>query len=184
MSRFTCVFAACALLLAFDPGPLQGQEKEKPPPKEQTVQNYDSTTHGAVQVNVDDKNPTDSFDVTQDGKRVEGAPKLLNSALKLPPGDYTIVVNATKRKVKVEAGKKCVLTTGQLQVKGEPKTMAWYALDGEVKLTSSGVEPLLNKALPLFAGTYQVFVDTSLSGPDLSLGKAEVKVGQTTALTR
>src|SRR5437868_9894598 len=48
----------------------------------------------------------------------------------------------------------------------------------DVKLTSSGVEPLLNKAIPLFAGTYAVYVDTSLTAKDRSLGKAEVKVGQ------
>lgn len=165
--------------------PQAGREgKETPPPKEQSVEAYDSATHGAVQVIVNDENPTDSFDVFRGGKRVEGATTLLNGTLQLPPGEYVIDVNKTRRTVRVEAGKKWVLSAGQLKVTGEPKATAWYAVDGEVKLTSSGVEPLLNKALPLFAGTYEVFVDTSLTGKDQSLGKAEVKAGQTTVLNR
>lgn len=184
MLRRVAVIGVVALLAAVGAGPLPGREKEKEPPKELSVEAYDSATHGAVQVVVGDTTPTDSFDVLQNGKRVAGAPKLLNATLKLPAGEYTIAVNNTRRKVTIEVGKKCVLWTGQLKVEGEPKTTAWYAMDGAVKLTSSGVEPLLNKALPLFAGTYEVFVDTSLTGKDQSLGKAEVKVGRTTVLKR
>ena len=174
------------LLIASDHAPLAGQEKQKPAegPKEETVEAYDSKTRGALTVKVDQKDPTDWFDVLQDGKRVfkDKAPKMLNGTLELPPGAYVVDVNKTQRKVTIEAGKKTILWTGELVVEGKPETMAWYAMQEKVKLTSTGVEPLLNRAVPLFAGTYTVFVDTNLTGPDKSLGKAEVKAGRKTVL--
>jgi hypothetical protein len=184
MRRYACVLFAASLIVYLGQGALVGQDKEKSTPQEQTVQAYDSATHGALEVSVDDKSPTDSFAVLQKDKDVKGSPKLLNTTLELAPGDYVVAVNKTYRKIKIEAGKKYVLLTGQLKVEGNPATMAWYAMDGNVKLTSSGVEPLLNKAMPLFAGTYAVYVDTSLTEKDQSLGKAEVKVGQITVLKR
>lgn len=164
---------------------LGGQDKEKSSeaPKEQTVEAYDNKTKSAIQVKVDNKNTTDSFDVLQNGKRAfDGVPKLLNETLELAPGTYTVEVNRTQRNVTLEAGKKTILWTGELLVEGQPSTTAWYAMKGNEKLTSSGVEPLLNKALPFFPGTYAVFVDTSLTGDDKSLGAAEVKAGQKTIL--
>jgi hypothetical protein len=154
-------------------------------PKEESVVAYDSKTMGAIQVRVDQKDPVDSFDILQDGKRIgNGNRRLLNATVELAPGNYLIDVNRTQRKVTVEAGKKTTLWTGELVVEGKPSTMAWYAMKGKVKLTSTGVEPLLNRASPLFPGTYTVFVDTSLTGQDLSLGEAEVKAGQKTVLKR
>ncbi len=185
MRTAVSVFGMLLLLIASGHAPLTGQDKKDPakPPKEETVEAYDSKTKGAIQVNVDDKNPTESFDVLQNGKRAfEGPPKLLNNTLELAPGTYVVEVNKTQRKVTIEAGKKTILWTGELVVEGKPATMAWYAMDGKVKLTSSGVEPLLNKAIPLFAGTYKVFVDTSLTGEDTSLGEAKVVAGQKTVL--
>ena len=44
------------------------------------------------------------------------------------------------------------------------------------------MEPLLNRAVPLFPDTYTVFVDTSLTGKDKSLGQADVKAGRRTVL--
>jgi hypothetical protein len=176
---------AVLLLTAFGRPPLAGQDKVKSSdaPKEQTVEAYDSRTKGAIQVNTANKDSTDWFDVLQDGKRAfDGAPKLLNTTLELAPGTYVVDVNKTQRKVTVEAGKKAVLWAGELVVEGKPATMAWYAMQGKVKLTSTGVEPLLNRASPLFPGTYAVFVDTSLTGADKSLGEAEVKAGRTTVL--
>lgn len=182
-----CVSAFAVLLLAIATGhaPLAGQDKEKPAEarKEETVEPYDSKTKGAILVKVDQKDPTDWFDVLQDGKRVlKGARKLLNNTLELPPGAYVVDVNKTQRKVTIVAGKRTILWTGELLVEGKPSTMAWYAMQGKVTLTSTGVEPLLNRALPLFPGTYTVFVDTSLTGKDKSLGASEVKAGRKTVL--
>lgn len=181
----TCITLFGALLiLASDQIPLAGQGKKSAEPlKEEVVEAYGSTTKGAIQVNVANENSVDSFDVLRGGKRAfEGAPRLLNNAVELAPGAYVVDVNKTQRKVTVEAGKKTVLWTGELVVEGKPSSMAWYAMQGDVKLTSSGVEPLLNRAIPLFPGTYAVFVDTSLTGKDKSLGEAKVVVGQKTVL--
>lgn len=150
------------------------------PPKEQSVEAFDSKTMGAIQVNVANKDPVDSFDVLRDGKRAfQGDPKLLNSTLELAPGTYVVDVNRTQRTVTIEPGKETVLWTGEL-VEGNPSTMAWYAMLGDTKLTSSGVEPLLNKVIALFPGTYKVFVDTSLTGPDKNLGDSKVEAGRKT----
>ena len=182
-----CLPALGVLLLAITSGhaPLAGQDKGKPAeaPKEETVEAYDSKTKGAIQVKVDNKKSTDWFDVLQDGKSVfKGAPKLLNNTLELSPGAYVVDVNRTQRKVTIVAGKKTILWTGELLVEGKPSTTAWYAMQGKEKLTSTGVEPLLNKAIALFPGTYTVFVDTSLTGKDKGLGEAEVKAGRKTVL--
>lgn len=186
------VLTLAALLLAIASG-CASQDNTKPAEaqkeqtaeglQEETVEAYDSQTKGALLVKVDRTDPKDSFDVLRDGKRAfEGAPKLLNTMLELPPGTYVADVNRTQRNVTIVAGKTLILWTGELLVEGKPETMAWYAMQGTVKLTSSGVEPLLNKAVPLFPGTYMVFVDTSLTGQDASLGQAEVKAGQRTVL--
>jgi hypothetical protein len=159
------------------------KEKTAESLKDESVVAYDSKTKGALQVNVDQKDPVDSFDVLQDGKRIgNGNPKILNGTVELAPGVYVVDVNRTQRKVTIEAGKKTILWTGELVVEGKPSTMAWYAMKGKVKLTSTGVEPLLNRASPLFPGTYTVFVDTSLTGQDKSLGEAQVKAGRKTVL--
>lgn len=184
--RFSAfVFGALLLTIFSSHAPLAAQDKEKPSeaPKEETEEPYDSKTKGAIQVKVDNKDSTDSFDVLQNGKRAfDGNPKILNGTLELAPGAYVVDVNRTQRKVTIAAGKKTILWTGELVVEGKPSTTAWYAMQGKEKLTSSGVEPLLNRASPLFPGTYTVFVDTSLTGKDKDLGQAEVKVGRKTVL--
>ena len=182
--RICLTLFGALLILATDHLPLAGQDgKSAGPPKEEAVEDYGSKTKGAIQVNVANKDPVDSFDVLRDGKRAfGGAPRLLNNTVELAPGAYVVVVNKTERKVTVEAGKKTVLWTGELVVEGRPSTTAWYAMRGDVKLSSNGVEPLLNRAVPLFPGTYTVFVDTSLTGKDKSLGEAKVVAGQKTAL--
>lgn len=183
--RLAVVVFGVLLTIASGPGPRAGDDKKEPAEaKEETVEPYDSKTKGAIQVNVDDKDSTHSFDVLKDGKSVLVNRKLLNGTVELTPGAYEVDVNKTQRKVAVEAGKKTILWTGELVVEGKPETMAWYALQGQVKLTSSGVEPLLNRAIPLFAGKYTVYVDTSLTGKDMSLGEAEVKVGRKTVLKK
>lgn len=163
--------------------PLADQDQSDESSPEEAVEAYDSETQGAIQVKVDNQNPTDWFDVLQNGARVfQDAPKILNGTLELAPGTYEVDVNKTRRTVTVEAGRKTILWTGELVVEGEPSTMPWYAMQGETKLTSTGVEPLLNRASPLLPGTYTVFVDTSLTGQDQSLGEATVTAGQKTVL--
>ena len=178
-------FVVMLLTVAAGNARLAGQEKEKPAaeaPKEMTVEDYDSKTKGAIQVKVDDKMPTDWFDVLQNGKRAySGNPKILNKTVELAPGDYVVDVNRTQRKVTVEAGKKTILWTGELVVEGETAGAYWYPMDGKAKKLSSA-EPLLNKGRPLFPGTYTVFVHTSVTVDDKNLGKAEVKAGKKTTL--
>ena len=185
MRAYVPAFGLMLLAMAAGQVALSGGDKKKPAeaPKEESVVAYDSKTKGALQVKVDSKDPVDSFDILQDGKRaLKGNPKLLNGTVELAPGAYVVDVNRTQREVTIEAGKKTILWTGELVVEGKPSTMSWYAMKGKVKLTSTGVEPLLNRASPLFPGTYTVFVDTSLTGQDKSLGQAEVKAGRKTVL--
>lgn len=182
--RLAVLVFGVLLALAAGPGLRAGEDKKHAEVKEETVEPYDSKTKGALQVNVADKDTTHSFDVLKGGKSVLGNRRLLNGTVALAPGTYAVDVNKTQRTVSIEAGKKTILWAGELVVEGQPASMAWYALQGKVKLTSSGVEPLLNKALPLFAGTYTVFVDTSLTGQDRSLGEAEVKAGRKTVLKK
>lgn len=174
------------LAAALGGGPAPGQEPAAPapPPPEEASEAYPSRDHGAIRVRVDNPATADSFDVLRDGKRVRGAPKLLNGTLEVPPGLYLVDVNRTRRRVTVEAGRKVVLWAGELVVEGQPRTTAWYAMGGKDKLTSSGVEPLLNRPLALLPGTYAVFVDTSLTGADQALGDARVTAGRRLVLRR
>jgi hypothetical protein len=143
---------------------------------------YESDTNGAVQVNGVSANPVDYFDVLKDGERAfDGNPQLLGGAVEVPPGDYVVDVNRIQRSVTVEAGKKTILWTGDLVVRGEPETAYWYPVQGEERRVSAN-PPLLNKARALFPGTYTVFVHTSVGVPDRDLGAAEVEAGETTAL--
>ena len=182
--KLAVVVFSVLLTIASGPGPRAGEDKKKPAEvKEETVEPHASKTEGAIQVKVNDKNTTHSFDVLKGGKSVLVNRRLLNGTVELAPGAYEVDVNKTQRKVSIEAGKKTILWTGELVVEGRPATMAWYAMRGKVVLTNS-VEPLLNDAIPLFPGTYSVFVDTSLTGKDMSLGDAEVKAGRKTVLKK
>lgn len=143
---------------------------------------YQSETNGAVQVNSVSANPVDYFDVLRDGERAfAGNPRLLGGAVEVPPGTYVVDVNRTRRSVTVEAGKKTILWTGDLVVRGEPETAYWYPMQGGER-TLSANPALLNKARALFPGTYTVFVHTSVAVPDRNLGAAEVEAGKTTVL--
>jgi hypothetical protein len=151
-------------------------------PAAEGVVAYESETHGAVQVNGVSGDPVDYFDVLLDGERAyAGNPRLLNGAVELPPGTYLVDVNRTQRSVTVEAGKKTVLWTGELVVRGEPESAFWYPMQGEARTLSSN-PPLLNRARALFPGTYTVFVHTSVTVPDRNLGAAAVEAGKTTVL--
>ena len=83
--------------------------------------------------------------------------------------------------VTVEAGRKIVLRTGDLIVRGQPESAYWYPLQGEVRALSAN-PPLLNRARALFPGTYTVLVHTSVTVPDRDLGAVEVVAGRTTVL--
>lgn len=143
---------------------------------------YENDTNGAVQVNSVSANPVDYFDVLKDGERAfAGNPRLLGGAVEVPPGTYVVDVNRTQRSVTVEAGRKTILWTGDLVVRGEPESAYWYPMQGQER-TLSANPALLNKARALFPGTYTVFVHTSVAVPDRNLGAAEVEAGETTVL--
>lgn len=148
----------------------------------ESVVAYESETHGAVQVDSVSDNPVDYFDVLRDGERAfDGNPRLLGNSVELAPGTYVVDVNRTQRTVTVEAGRKIVLRTGDLIVRGQPESAYWYPLQGEVQ-TLSANPPLLNRARALFPGTYTVLVHTSVTVPDHDLGAVEVVAGRTTVL--
>jgi hypothetical protein len=158
------------------------KKKADDEPKEESVVDYDSKTHGALQVKSVSEKPVDYFDVLKNGKRAfSGNPKLLNGTLKLEPGTYVVDVNKTQRTVTIEAGKKTILQTGELVVVGKPETAYWYPMQGKERRLVAN-PPILNRARALFAGTYTVFVHTSVTVDDTDLGKAEVKAGKKTEL--
>lgn len=137
---------------------------------------------GALQVTSVSAEPTDYFDVLQNGERAfEGNPKLLGGTLELPPGSYVVDVNRTRQEVTIEAGRTTVLQAGELIVEGEPATAYWYPMQGGERRLSSN-PPLLNAPRALFPGSYEVFVHTSVTVPDRDLGAAEVTAGQRTVL--
>lgn len=160
------------------PEPADAAEPVEP----ESVVAYESGTHGAVEVQTVSDSPVDYFDVLQDGERAfDGNPRLLGNSVELPPGTYVVDVNRTQRTVSVEAGKKIVLRTGDLIVRGQPESAYWYPLQGEVR-TLSANPPLLNRARAFFPGTYTVLVHTSVGVADRNLGAAEVVAGRTTVL--
>jgi hypothetical protein len=181
----TAVSVLGMMLLTIAVGPaLGGEDKEKPVevPKEQSVVEYDSKTHGAVQVKSVSEEPTDSFDVLRDGKRAfDGNPKLLNGTLKLAPGAYVVVVNRTERKVNIEAGKKTILWTGDLIVESKREVNFWVPKQGkETRLAAN--PPLVNSSVALFPGTYTVYLDLGVGLDPKNLGEAEVKAGKKTVV--
>jgi hypothetical protein len=175
-------FGLMLLAFAASHAPLGAADKDKPAdaPKEESVVPYDSKTHGALQVNAVSEKTAEWFDVYQNGKRaVPAAPPKLNTTIELAPGAYVVSVNRTERKVTIEIGKKMILRTGELLVKG--KGGAWSPWQGkERKLTSA--EPRVNDPLSLFAGKYTVKV--FVAGQDSKeLGPVEVKAGKRAVAT-
>lgn len=152
--------------------------------QEQSVVPYAHAELGALQVNSINARPVDWFDVLQNGKRAfTDNPPLLNSSIELPPGAYVVDVNRTQRQVTIERGKKSILWTGDLVVKGEPSHAFWYPMQGgERKLSSN--PSLFNSPRALFPGTYKVFVYVSVTTGDEMLEDAEVKAAKKTELEK
>ncbi len=184
MRTSVCLLGLLLLLIAAGQAAIADDQKKESPkePQELTVVDYDSETHGALQVMSIVEDPVHWFDVLKDGKRAfDGNPTLLNNTHELAPGTYVAVVNRTERKVTIEAGKKTILLTGELVVEGKPDTAFWYPVqDKDRKVTSN--PPLLNRSIPLFAGEYSVIVYVSAVEGPKQLGAAKVQAGKKTVL--
>jgi hypothetical protein len=151
---------------------------EKDPPREETVEAYDSKTRGAIQVKGE---TTDWFDVLKDEKALATVPKLLNGSWEVEPGEYEVRVNKVSRKVKVEAGKKVVLLTGTLVVEG--KGLYWYPVIGdERKVAGNRINPDLNKPIALFPGTYAADINVNLRKVVRVAEAAKVVAGEKTTV--
>jgi hypothetical protein len=161
-------------------------EKRKPveEPKELSVVDYDSKTHGAVQVKSASPDPVHWFDVMKNGESaINGRVRLLNGIEKLAPGTYVVRVNRTERQVTIEAGKLTILLTGDLMVESKREGAWWIPKQGkEHRLTNT--MPVVNARVALFAGTYDVYVKAEKGAPnDMKLlGKAEVRAGKKTVV--
>ena len=167
--------AAISRGMAVPPKP---EGEVKAPPKEETVEAYDSKTMGAVQVKGDTK---DYFEITKDGKPAHsGAPPLLNKTLELAPGTYEIKVNKSMRKVTAEAGKKIVLLTGTLAVEGK-KANFYVPFEGKERRVA-GNPRTLNVPMALFAGTYRVELNVGVNKTVVLTDSAKVLPGMKTVL--
>jgi hypothetical protein len=179
------VFGSLLLLLAAGPVGHSGDRSDKPreEPKEQTQENYDSKTKGALQVKSVTGKSGDWFMVFQNGKQLvpPGKP-LLDKTVELAPGDYVVRVNATERKVSVRTGKKTTLLTGELVVEAAKGTPGWYIpyVGKDKKLASN--PPVLNSPISLFAGKYTVIWYEGGVGKREDLGQVQVKAGQRSVL--
>jgi hypothetical protein len=182
MRTSVAIFGFLVLTFVAGHAGLAAQDAKKPAAarKEQTVVDYDSKTRGAVQVNSASENPGDSFNVLPDGKKeFLGQPELLGGTRELEPGAYAIVVNRTQRTVKVEAGKKIVLLTGDLTVESKRQGTIWTPKqEKESKYASN--PPVVNTRIALFAGTYEVWINVGDTINLQPFGKAEVKPGEKT----
>jgi hypothetical protein len=146
--------------------------------RELVVTAYDKANAGALQVKGETR---DWFITQQNGKQVgPTVPPVLNSVIELPPGSYDVFVNKTKRKIKIEAGQKTVLTTGTLVLKGRGNYYAPY--EGK-EARFVGAQPRVNSPIGLFAGTYTVIVQVGVTSEKLPQA-AKVVAGKTTTLTR
>jgi hypothetical protein len=163
--------------------PAEGSKKKPAEAlQEKSVVDYDSKTHGALQVKSASKNPGDWFDVLQNGKRAfKGPEPLLNSTLELAPGAYVVVVNRTQRKVNIEARKKTILLTGDLSVESKREGTFWVPKQGkETRLASN--PPIVNRSVALFPGTYNAYINVGAGTDVKNLGAAEVKPGKKTVV--
>jgi hypothetical protein len=158
----------------------KGKEKPAEAPEELTVVDYDSKTHGAVQVKSASEKPGDSFNVLPAGKKdFLGQPEILGGTRELTPGTYAIVVNRTQRTVKIEAGKKSILLTGDLMVESKREGTIWAPRqEKEFKYQSN--PPVVNTRIALFAGTYDVYINVGDTINLQKFGKAAVKAGEMT----
>jgi hypothetical protein len=165
--------------------PAEAPAEDSPPAAargQDSAVDYDSTTHGALQVMSVRDDPSDWFVVLRDGEpALPGNPPLLNNTVELAPGTYVVDVNRTRREVSIEAGRKTVIWTGELLVEGEPSGAYWYPMRGDERMLTTNPS-ILNASRPLFPGTYTVFVHVTVTRPDTDLGAAEVRAGETTVL--
>jgi hypothetical protein len=185
MRTAVSVFGMMLLTIAVGPA-LGGEDKEKPAeaPKEQSVVEYDSKTHGAVQVKSASPNPVHWFDVLKNGKSaLDGKVRLLDGQEELPPGTYVVRVNRTERKVTIEAGKMTILLTGDLMVESKREGVFWFPKQGKENRFANNM-PIVNARMALFPGTYDVYMKAEDGAPNDTklLGKAEVKAGKKTVI--
>ena len=182
MRTSVSVFGCMVVIVAASHPGLADEDKKKPAeaPKEQTAVDFDSKTHGAVQVKSASEKPGDSFNVIPEGKKeFLGPPEILDGTRELAPGTYVIDVNRTRRKVKVEAGKKTVLLTGDLVVESKREGTIWSPKqEKELKYMSN--PPVVNSRIALFPGTYEVYINVGETINLKEFGKAVVKAGEKT----
>jgi hypothetical protein len=175
------------MLLSLTQIAFSGEQKDKPTKerKEAMVENYDSKTHGALQVMSVSADPHDWFMVFQGKKQLvpPGKPRL-GTTVELAPGNYTARVNGSERTVSIRAGKKTILWTGELFVQAAKDTPGWYVpFKGKQRMLASN-SPKVNTAIALFAGTYQVVWFEGGVGKKQDLGQAELKPGQRTVIRK
>jgi hypothetical protein len=163
---------------AFSPA-AHASDKKAESPQEETTEPYDSKTRGAIQIKGDTK---DWFEILQDGKpKHHGAPPLLNKTVEVLPGSYEVVVNKSKRTVKVEVGKKSVLLTGTLVVEGKKANFYMPFQGRERKVT--GNPRTLNTPMALFAGTYRVELNVGVNRQVVLTESERIEAGKKTVLS-
>ena len=186
--RLSQLIMVCVMLGLCNAGSdVRGDDKKeaKDAPKEETVSDYKSTTHGALQVKAVSDQTGNWFNVYKNDKQLTPpGDKLLNNTVELPPGDYMVRVNKSQRKVTIQAGKQLTLLTGELVVEAKKGTSGWYTpyQGKDAMLTSS--PPLLNTPIALFAAKYTVEYTKNGITPAQDMGVAEVKAGEKTVLKR
>jgi hypothetical protein len=160
----------------------QSLAKKNEPPKELSVEDYDSKTRGALQVKAVRPSVGDCFIVEKGGKGIGGVPPVLNSTVELDPGEYVVSVNRTSRKVTIEAGKKAILRAGEVVVEGKEGAGGWYNITEGKEGRGPTVPPGVGGAVSLFAGRYNVIWSEGAVGRREDFGEVEVKVGERTTL--
>jgi hypothetical protein len=168
---------AVAALLAF--GVAVSARPDTAAVKDEETVPYNSKTHGNLRVKGD---TGDWFAVQQGGKNAgPPTPPRLNSAVELPPGQYDVLVNRTKRTVTIQVGKETVLWTGTLVVEG--KGASWYApYEGKERRVVAN-PPTLNNPIALFPGTYSVLVRVDERDRKLA-DNVQVTAGKKTVLKK
>jgi hypothetical protein len=95
-----------------------------------------------------------------------------NSATELPPGTYTVVLNASRQRVTVTPGQQAVVQAGSLVVSGTGK-QGYVVFDdaGQHRLT---YERPTNWVTEIFPGTYTVVLNTSRQRVTVTPGERTV----------
>ncbi len=95
-----------------------------------------------------------------------------NSVTELLPGTYTVIVNASRQRVEVAAGKQAVVQAGTLLVSGTGNE--GYSVFDELGRDRLTHERPTNAVTELLPGTYTVIVNASRQRVDVSAGKQAV----------